>query len=114
MSIAAARLQPQSVFKNPNFLFLFSGKVISQLGDQIYAFALSWFILDITKSSLAMSIFLVINCFIGAVVSPFGGIIADRFSRKKILVWMDAIRGIIVVLSTLLLYLQLMQIGCSM
>jgi MFS family permease len=109
-TIPPAPTKPQTVFTNPNFLFLFSGKVISQLGDQIYAFALSWYILDITKSSLAMSIFLVINCFIGAVVSPFGGIIADRFSRKNILVWMDAIRGIVVTIMALLLYLQLMQI----
>jgi MFS family permease len=109
-SIAAGLLKPKSVFGNNNFMFLFSGKVISQLGDQICAFSLSWFILDITKSSLAMSIFLVINCLIGAVVSPFGGIIADRFDRKKILVWMDIVRGIIVAFASLLLHLQMMQI----
>ncbi len=100
----------QSVFANLNFRFLFSGKIISQLGDQICGFALSWYILDITKSSLAMAMFLVINCIIGAVVSPFGGIIADRFERKKILVWMDVIRGIVVTITALLLYLQMMDI----
>jgi len=110
MSIAAVRLKPKSVFENNNFMLLFSGKIISQLGDQIYAFSLSWYILDITKSSIAMSMFLVINCLIGAVISPFGGIIADRFARKKILVWMDVIRGIILTITALLLYLQMMQL----
>jgi DHA3 family macrolide efflux protein-like MFS transporter len=110
MSVAADLLKPKSVLINNNFRLLFSGKVISQLGDQIYAFSLSWFILDTTKSSLAMSIFLVIHCLIGAMVSPLGGIIADRFDRKKILVWMDVLRGIIVTITALLLYLQMMQI----
>jgi MFS family permease len=111
MSVAAANLvKPKSVFFNRNFMLLFSGKIISQLGDQVFAFALSWYILDITKSSLAMSIFLVINCIIGATVSPFGGIIADRFDRKKILVWMDGIRGFIVIISALLLYFQMLEI----
>jgi DHA3 family macrolide efflux protein-like MFS transporter len=110
MSMAVGLLKPNSVFVNHNFMRLFSGKIISQLGDQIYAFSLSWYILDITKSSLAMSIFLVIGFLISAVVSPFGGIIADRFDRKKILVWMDVIRGTIVTIAALLMYLQMMQI----
>ncbi len=106
----AITLKPPSVFGNRSFILLFSGKIISMLGDQIYAFALSWFILDFTKSSLTMSLFLVINTLVGAIISPFGGGIADRVNRKNILIWMDVIRGIVVVLAAALLYYQLIQI----
>jgi MFS transporter, DHA3 family, macrolide efflux protein len=105
-----ALLKSQSVFLNRNFMFLISGKIISQLWDQIYAFALSWYILDITKSSLQMAVFLVINYLMGAIISPFGGIIADRFNRKGIMIWMDAIRGCVVLIVTILLYQHMMQI----
>lgn len=95
---------------NRNFTLLFSGKVISLLWDQIYTFALSCFILDLTHSSAQQAIFLVINCSISAIISPFGGNIADRYSRKRIMVLMDAIRGIVVLIMALLFWQNLIQI----
>lgn len=96
--------KPESVFKNFNFMLLFSGKVVSGLGDQIYAFALSWFVLEITQSGLMMSYLLVINNVIYAGCAPLGGIIADRRDRKQIMIWMDIIRGMIVIGAAWLLY----------
>ncbi len=91
-------------------MLLFFGKIISQLGDQVYAFALGWYILDLTKSSLQMATFLVIDTLVVTIISPFGGIIADRLNRKRILVWMDVVRGIVVLLAACLLYSHLLQI----
>jgi DHA3 family macrolide efflux protein-like MFS transporter len=99
-----------NVLLNRNFMLLFYGKIISQLGDQVYGFALGWYVLDITKSSLQMALFLVIDTLVVALVAPFGGIIADRLNRKKIMVWMDAVRGILVLLVALLLYYHMLQI----
>ena len=107
---ASLTKKPPSVLRNRNFLLLFSGKIISQLGDQVYAFALSWYILDLTKSSLQMAIFLIVDTLVVAIVSPFGGIVADRLNRKRILVWMDVMRGIVVLLSAFLLYSHILQI----
>lgn len=103
-------LKPTSIFLNRNYLLLFFGKITSQLLDQIYAFAISWYILDITKSSFQMAIFLVINYIISTIVSPFGGIIADRVNRKSLMVWMDVIRGLTVFIIAILLYQNLLQI----
>ncbi len=100
----------RSVFLNRNFQLLFSGKVISQLGDQIYAFALSWYILDITKSGLKMASFLVIDNLSIVFVSMFGGVIADRFNRKLIMVWMDIIRGLVVLTVAILFYNHTLRI----
>lgn len=109
MNVIPAK-QPASVLQSRNFSLLISGKIISQLGDQVYAFALSWYILDLTKSSFQMAVFLVIDTLVVAVVSPFGGIVADRLNRKKILVWMDGVRGLVVLLAAFLLYSHLLQI----
>jgi MFS transporter, DHA3 family, macrolide efflux protein len=109
-TVDSIQLKPPSIFLNRNFLMLFYGKIISQLGDQIYAFALSWYILDLTKSSFQMAIFLVINTIAVAAISPFGGIIADRLNRRAIMVWMDIISGLIVLVAALLLYQNSLQI----
>ena len=103
-------LKPRSVFTNRNFLLLFSGKLISQLWDYIYAFALSWYILDLTKSSLQMAAFLVISTLVVAVSAPLGGIVADRYNRKGIMVWMDVLRGIVVIAAAFLLSQHMLQI----
>jgi DHA3 family macrolide efflux protein-like MFS transporter len=99
-----------SVFLNRNFVLLFSGKIVSQLGDQVYAFALSWYILDLTRSSFQMAIFLVIDTLVIAAISPLGGLLADRLNRKGVLVWMDVIRGVVVLVAAFLLWQHLMQI----
>jgi MFS transporter, DHA3 family, macrolide efflux protein len=109
IKVSAIR-KPSRVLGNRSFALLFAGKIISQLGDQVYAFALSWYILDLTKSSLQMAVFLVIDTLVVALVSPFGGIIADRVNRKRILVWMDAVRGVLVLLAAVLLSLHLLEI----
>lgn len=57
-----------------------------------------------------MAVFLVVDTLVVAIVSPFGGIVADRLNRKKILVWMDGVRGVVVVLAALLLYSHVLQI----
>ena len=84
------------IFQNPNFRRLFTGKIISQLGDQFYIFCLGWYILDLTRSSLQMASFIMTETLVFALVTPLGGIIADRCSRQNILVWTDLVRGFVV------------------
>ena len=112
-SVSVERPRPgrgASVFSNRNFMLLFCGKVISQLGDQVYGFALSWYILDLTRSSLQMAVFLVIDTLVVALISPLGGLLADRLNRKGMLVWMDTARGLIVLAAAWLLSQLLLQI----
>jgi MFS family permease len=37
-------------------------------------------------------------------MSPFGGVIADRYNRKNLMVWMDIIRGISVAIIGILMF----------
>jgi MFS family permease len=106
----AAGAKPAPVLRNRNYLLLFSGKIVSQLGDQLYAFALSWYILDRTKSPIQMAIFLVVDSLTLALLSPLGGAIADRTSRKSILVAMDLVRWTAVLALALVLYAGALEI----
>jgi len=101
----------ESVLKNNNFLLLFIGKFISLMGDQIYVFALGWYILSITKSSAKMGILLAIGLLPAVVIGPFAGVIADRFNRKHIMVLMDMARFAIVMGMAILLGKGLLSIG---
>ena len=81
-----------------NFLLLFWGKLVSQLGDGIFAIAMPWFILSITDSAIAMSTYLVIgnlSCGLGLIL--FGKKI-DVWKKEKVMYITDFIRGIYLLL----------------
>ncbi len=99
-----------SVFTNRNFTLFFSARITSQLGDQLYTFAVLWYILDVTGSSLQMTVPLLLTTIITAAVSLFGGTIADRMNRKRILVQTDIVQGIVLVLMAVLVSYNSLQV----
>lgn len=68
---------------------------MSQIGDGISYFAVTWLILDLTGSGTALSTLLLVSSLPGIVLAPFTGVLADMWDRKKIVVITDIIRGII-------------------
>lgn len=99
-----------SIFKNKNFMFLFTGKLVSQFGDVIYNMAIGWYILATTKSAMAMSIYMAVGTIVYIFMGPLGGVIADRFDRKQLIILMDIIRGVVVAFIGLLMYFHIQSI----
>lgn len=77
-----------------NFWLLLMGKVVSQLGDGIFSITMPWYILSITDSAIAMSLYLILQnvaCGVGLII--FGRKI-DTWKKEKIMYTTDFIRGI--------------------
>ncbi len=81
------------LYSNRNFRNYFAARIISQLGDQMYVFAVGWYVMDMTRSSFHMAALLAVNSLMVMAVSPFGGLVSDRVSRKKVMVATDLIQG---------------------
>lgn len=82
----------KSILCSPNLLLLWIGHVISHAGDAIYQLALPWLILELTGSKTTTSL-VALSAYLPAVLfSLFAGVFADRFSRRGIMVFSDAIR----------------------
>ena len=94
--------------RNRNFILLFSGKVVSLLGDQIYLIALAWYILNETHSPIASGLLFMMGALPPVLIGPFTGVLADWFERRTILVAMDTVRGILVAVLALLLWTRAM------
>ncbi|SCY60907.1 Predicted arabinose efflux permease, MFS family [Alkaliphilus peptidifermentans DSM 18978] len=97
---------PQNLFKNRNFMLLFIGKLVSQLGDAIYTLAITWFILNLTGTGVLMSLYLAIGMVTLIIMGPIGGVLADRWDRRRVIYGMDLIRGIAVAIAGVFFYLQ--------
>ena len=81
---------------NKNFTLIWTGKSISQLGDKFYSIALAWWILQKTDSPSIMGTFLLVSVLPGLILGFFAGVLADRLSRKTILIVTDTLRGFLV------------------
>ncbi len=71
--------------KYRNFQLFFPGLALSQIGIWIQNVAMSWLIYELTKSPLLMGIITCLNTVPLFLLTPFGGVIADKFNRKKLL-----------------------------
>lgn len=82
----------RSIIRNPNLLLLWIGHVISHAGDAIYQLALPWLILELTGSKTTTSL-VALSAYLPAVLfSLFAGVVADRFSRRGVMILSDVIR----------------------
>ncbi|MFD1203656.1 MFS transporter [Sporosarcina contaminans] len=61
-------------------------KLISAFGAQVYAFAISFYILQMTGSATSFATNLICNILPRTLVSPFAGYAADKYSRKAIVI----------------------------
>ncbi|XMB73015.1 MFS transporter [Mycoplasmatota bacterium WC30] len=93
----------KSVLKNKNYLLLFLGSVVSNLGTHVYNFAISYYIYEIATPTIA-GIYLATSGLVYFILSPFGGAIVDRLDKVKV-VWMtDYIRGFSVVVAGFVIF----------
>ncbi len=72
---------------------LFIAGIVNGIGDWFSQIAILTLLLMITGSGLAVGITLAIRLVPFLIFGPIGGIIADRFSRKKIMIVTDIIRA---------------------
>lgn len=89
----------RTLFRNKNFSLLFFGNLVSSIGNTFYNFAISWYILELTGSALQAGLYMATGGVIYIIMTPFAGVITDRFDKVKIVYLTDFIRGIAIVLA---------------
>ena len=61
-------------------------KLVSSFGAQVYAFAISFYILQLTGSATSFAMNLICSLLPRTIVAPFAGYAADKYSRKAIVI----------------------------
>lgn len=85
----------------PNFTLLVLGQISSLFGNFILKFALSMYVLEVTGSAMVFASILAFSTVPTILLSPLGGILADRVNRRNIMVALDTLSGISVLLVAL-------------
>lgn len=77
-----------------NFTFLILGQASSLIGNNTLKFALSMYVLERTGSAAVFAGLLAVAMVPTILLSPFGGMLADRMNRRNIMVVLDVISGL--------------------
>ena len=91
------------MWNNRNLRLLVLGQASSLVGNYTLKFALFMYIMEVTGSAALFATFLSVAMVPTIVLSPFGGILADRGDRRRIMVTLDACAGLAVLLAALTL-----------
>lgn len=78
-----------------NFTILVVGQIISLFGSSIQRFALSLYLLDLTGSAGIFATILAISMIPVVLIAPIAGMLADRGNKKRLMVILDTISGIL-------------------
>lgn len=88
---------------NRNYTLVIIGQLISLFGNVILRFALSIYILDATGSATIFGSIMAASVLPTILLSPFGGILADRVNRRNIMVTLDFTTAAIIFIFGLIL-----------
>src|ERR1043166_4812396 len=81
---------------NRSFRVLWFGQVVSQMGDWFDTIAVYTIALRLTGSSRSVALIMVARFLPTVVLGPGAGVVADRFSRRSIMIAADVMRAIVV------------------
>jgi MFS family permease len=75
---------------------VFTANLISMVGSGMNSAAVAWYILKATHSEMALGTFAVLQTLPAMLMLPFTGVVIDREDRRRLVMWLDGIRALII------------------
>src|SRR5450631_874763 len=90
--------------------FVFATNMISMLGSGMNSAAVAWYILQATHSEQALGTLAVFQTIPAMLMLPFTGVIIDREDRRRLVMWLDALRAVIIATVAILAFRHRVQV----
>jgi DHA3 family macrolide efflux protein-like MFS transporter len=86
----------RSILRHRPLRLVFAANTISMVGSGMNMAAVIWYILQATHSEVALGTLLVLQTLPAMLIMPVSGVIIDREDRRRLLMVLDAARGLVV------------------
>ena len=93
---APPRLRVLEALIHRDFRFLWVGQTVSQIGDAAFIVALGWRAFTLTGKASSLGIVLMVEALGLVTTLLIGGVLADRYSRRLLLIGSDVARAVII------------------
>ncbi len=87
----------KDVFKNRNFVKLLLGQTFSNFGDAVFRISIVLYVYSLTGSKTEMTLVLAAQTLPWILIGPITGVLADRISRKAIMISSDILRAVSII-----------------
>ncbi|HTW59516.1 MAG TPA: MFS transporter [Terriglobales bacterium] len=98
------------IFSQRPLRFVFAANMISMFGSGMNSAAVAWYILQATHNEMALGMFVVLQTIPAMLLLPFSGVIIDREDRRRLVMWLDALRATIIVTVAILAFRHRVQV----
>jgi MFS family permease len=105
-SLKQYSLDTFSSLKIRNYRLYYTGQVISTSGTFMQLIAQAWLVLKLTDSGTALGMVTALQYLPVLFLGPYGGLIADRFSKRTILCLTQSIAGVLALILGVLVATQ--------
>jgi len=93
---APPRLRVLEALRHRDFRLLWAGQTVSQIGDAAFVVALGWRAFTLTGKTSSLGIVLMVEALGLVATLLIGGVLADRYSRKLLLIGSDSARALVI------------------
>jgi MFS family permease len=83
-----------AAFTIPNYRRYYRGQSISLIGTWMQMTAQSWLVLTLTHSSTWLGVIVALQTLPVLVLGPYGGVIADRVDKRKLMIALQSAMGV--------------------
>ncbi len=83
-----------AAFEVPNYRRYISGQAISLIGTWMQMTAQSWLVLTLTHSSTVLGLIVALQTIPVLLLAPYGGVIADRVDKRRLMVVLQTAMGL--------------------
>ncbi|WP_206615312.1 MFS transporter [Rhodococcus spongiicola] len=94
MAVTAIGRQTFAALANRNFRRFIGGQAVSLIGTWMQIVAQSWLVLELTGSGTDIGIVVALQTLPILLLGPYGGVIADRSDKRRLMIGLQSIMGV--------------------
>jgi MFS family permease len=94
MSASSTIHRTFSAMAVPNFRRFITGQAISLVGTWMQSVAISWLVLTLTHSATDVGLNIALQTLPVLVLGPYGGVVADRIDKRRLMVVLQSMMGL--------------------
>lgn len=97
--------------RNRSYRYLYLGQTVSGLGNGMYTITLAWTVYSVTGSASDMGIVMIANVLPQIGFMIFGGAIADRIPRRRVILASNVVAGLVTLAMAVAAALRALDLG---
>jgi len=108
--LAKQKVGYKELFKEKNYMLIWFGQSMSNIGDMVYHVGFLWLVYKITQSPFIASMLILSSTAPYILFGLIGGAYSDRINRKQIMMVSDILRAVFVLIIPILIAFEMLNV----